>query len=54
MTVVSATINTGQEYTQFDEFVASLNMPIMANGIYQDIHTSVFHYIHEMALEEMR
>lgn len=53
MTVVSATANTGQGYAQFDAFVATLNMSIMANGMYQDVRTSVFHYIHTMALEGM-
>lgn len=53
MAVVSATINTGQGYSQLEEFSATLNMPIMSNRMYQELHTSVFNYTHKMALEGM-
>lgn len=53
MAIVSAVVNTGQGYTQLEEFSATLNMPIMSNRMYQEVHTSVFNYTHKMALEGM-
>ncbi|KAL5238353.1 hypothetical protein ACI65C_005763 [Semiaphis heraclei] len=53
MAVVSAVVNTGQGYTQLEEFAATLNMPMMSNRKYQELHTSVFNYTHKIALEGM-
>jgi len=53
MAVVSAVVNIGQGYTQLEEFAATLNMPMMSNRKYQELHTSVFSYTHKIALEGM-
>ena len=53
MAVVSAVVNTGQGYTQLEEFAATLNMPVISNRMYQEMHSKVFHYTHKMALEGM-
>lgn len=53
MAVVSAIVNTGQGYTQLEEFAATLNMPMMSNRKYQEVHTSVFNYTHQIALDGM-
>lgn len=53
MAVVSAVVNTGQGYIQLEEFAATLNMPMMSNRKYQELHTSVFNYTHKIALEGM-
>ncbi|XP_022160289.1 uncharacterized protein LOC111026498 isoform X3 [Myzus persicae] len=51
--VVSAVVNTGQGYAQLEEFAATLNMPVISNRMYQEMHSKVFHYTHKMALEGM-
>jgi hypothetical protein len=38
MTVVSAAVNIDQGYTQLEEYTATLNMPIMSNRKYQEVH----------------
>jgi hypothetical protein len=53
MAVVSAVVNTGQGYTQLEEYAATLNMPIMSNRKYQELHKNVFYFTHKMALEGM-
>lgn len=53
MAIVSAVVNTGQGYTQLEEFSATLNMPIMSNRKYQELHTTIFHCTHKIALEGM-
>lgn len=53
MAVVSAVVNTGQGYTQLEEFSATLNMPVISNRMYQEMHSKVFYYTHKMALEGM-
>ncbi|KAL5245931.1 hypothetical protein ACI65C_013339 [Semiaphis heraclei] len=50
---MAAVVNTGQGYTQLEEFAATLNMPMMSNRKYQELHTSVFNYTHKIALEGM-
>jgi len=42
MAVVSAVVNTGQGYTQLEEFSATLNMPVISNRMYQEMHSKVF------------
>jgi len=53
MAVVSAVVNTGQGYGQLEEFAATLNMPVISNRMYQEMHSKVFHYTHKIALEGM-
>jgi len=48
-----AVVNTGQGYAQLDEFAATLNMPVISNRMYQEMHSKVFHYTHKIALEGM-
>lgn len=53
MAVVSAVVNIGQGYVQLEEFVATLNMPVISNRMYQEMHSKMFHYTHKIALEGM-
>jgi len=53
MAIVSATINTGQEYSQLEEFSATLNMPNMSNRLYQELHTVIFMHVHDIDWNEM-
>lgn len=53
MAIVSATVNTGQGYSQIEEFSATLNMPNMSNRLYQELHTEMFMHVHDIAWKEM-
>jgi len=53
MAIVSATVNAGQGYSQLDEFSATLNMPNMSNRLYQELHSEIFMYVHDIAWKEM-
>lgn len=52
--IVSATVNTGQGYSQLEEFSATLNMPNMCNRTYQDLHENLNFYTNTIALKEMQ
>lgn len=54
MTIVSATVNTGQGYSQLEEFSATLNMPNMCNRTYQDLHNTMYMHMNIIALNEMQ
>lgn len=53
MAIVSATVNTGQGYSQIEEFSAILNMLNMSNRLYQELHTEMFMHVHDIAWKEM-
>jgi len=53
MAIVSATINTGQGYSQLEEFSATLNMPNMSNRLYQELYTVIFMHVHDIDWNEM-
>jgi len=42
MAITSATINTGQGYSQLKEFTAVLDIPCYANNLYQKYHEKVY------------
>lgn len=44
MSITSATINTGQGYSQLEEFMAIIDMPYYANNSYQIYHEKVYKY----------
>lgn len=52
--IVSATVNTGQGYSQLEEFAATLNMPNMCNRTYQDHHDNISLHMNSIALQEMQ
>lgn len=54
MAIVSATVNTGQGYSQLEEFAATLNMPNMCNRTYQDLHNTMYMHMNTIALNEMQ
>lgn len=47
-------INTGQGFTQLQEISSVLNMPCMANTLYQKCHNKISDSMYEVALEEMK
>ncbi|KAL4112571.1 hypothetical protein QTP88_016326 [Uroleucon formosanum] len=51
MAVVSSAVNTGQGYSQLQQFSAILNMPCMSNPLYQKCHEKVSSYTESVALE---
>lgn len=51
--IVTATINTGQGFTQLDTMTAFLNMPSMSNSTYQKIHLNVLKHTETTAMEAM-
>lgn len=51
--IVTATINTGQGFTQLDTMTALLNMPSMSNSTYQKIHLNVLKHTEVTAMEAM-
>jgi len=53
MAIVSSIVNTGQGYSQLEEFSATMNMPNMSNKLYQNSHNSIYRYFNEIALNEM-
>lgn len=51
--VVTATINTGQGFTQLDTMAAFLYMPRMSNSTYQKIHLNILKHTEATAMEAM-
>jgi len=47
MAITSANINTGQGYSQLEEFTAILDMPCYANNSYQKYHEKVYSHLFE-------
>lgn len=52
--VTSATLNTGQWYSQLEEFCGILDMYCMSFPSYQNIHEEVSQNIFSVSLEEMK
>lgn len=46
-------MNSGQEYSQLDEFTTTMNMPNMSNKLYQHYHNKIFNHITDIAWTEM-
>lgn len=53
MAIVSSIVNTGQGYSQLEEYSATMNMPNMSNKLYQNYHYSIYKHLNELALNEM-
>lgn len=53
MAIVSSIINIGQGYTRLEELAATINMPIMSNKLYQDVHSNIFKNLNDLAWKEM-
>lgn len=51
MAVVFTVVSSGQGYSKLEEFAATLNMQVISNRMYQEMHSKVFHYTHKIALE---
>lgn len=47
--VSSAAVNTGQGYSQLQQFSAILNMPYMSNPLYQKCHAKVSSHTESVA-----
>lgn len=54
MAITSATINTGQGYSQLEKFTAVLDMPCYANNSYQKYHEKVYSHLFDASLGEIR
>jgi len=54
MAITSAVINTGQGYSQLDEFTAVLDMPCYANSSYQKYHEKLYSHLFDASLDEIR
>ncbi|KAL4083216.1 hypothetical protein QTP88_028546 [Uroleucon formosanum] len=54
MAITSAVINTGQGYSQLDEFTAVLDMPCYANSSYQKYHEKLYSNLFDASVDETR
>lgn len=54
MSITAATINTGQGYSQLEEFMAVLDMPCYANSSYQKYHEKVYNHLFDATLDEIK
>lgn len=52
--ITSAILNTGQRYSQMEEFCGIFDMPCMSLSTYQKIHEEVSKNIFYISFEEMR
>jgi len=54
MAFTTSVINTGQGFTQLQELSSVLNMPCMANKLYQKCHNKISDSMYDVAFEEMK
>ncbi|KAL4127182.1 hypothetical protein QTP88_011379 [Uroleucon formosanum] len=51
LAIVSSAVNTGQGYSQIQQFSAMLNMPCLSNPLYQKLHQDIRELTHKVVLE---